>query len=77
MISAYLTAIHKPLASMVIALSRSLIFPVFFIVMLPFVFDKNGIFMAIPMAEAVSFIIAMSLFRKFSPQNLGELNESS
>lgn len=69
-ISAYLTAIHKPLASMVIALSRSFIFPVFFIVALPFLFDQNGILMAIPMAEAVSFVIAMSLFRKFSPKNL-------
>lgn len=70
-ISAYLTAIHKPLASMMIALSRSFIFPVLFIVTLPFLFDKNGILMAIPMAEAVSFVIAMSLFRKFSPKNLG------
>jgi len=69
-ISAYLTAIHKPLASMVIALSRSFIFPVLFIVTLPFLFDKNGILVAIPMAEAVSFIIAMSLFRKFSPKKI-------
>lgn len=69
-ISAYLTAIHKPLASMMIALSRSFIFPVLFIVTLPFLFDKNGILMAIPMAEVVTFVIAMSLFRKFSPQNL-------
>lgn len=69
-ISAYLTAIHKPLASMMIALSRSFIFPVLFIVTLPFLLDKNGILMAIPMAEAVSFVIAMSLFRKFSPKNL-------
>lgn len=69
-ISAYLTAIHKPLASMVIALSRSFLFPVLFIVTLPFLFDKNGILMAIPMAEAVTFIIAMSLFRKFSPKKI-------
>lgn len=70
-ISAYLTAIHKPLASMMIALSRSFIFPVLFIVTLPFLFDKNGILIAIPMAEVVTFVIAMRLFRKFSPQNLG------
>lgn len=70
-ISAYLTAIHKPLASMMIALSRSFIFPVLFIVTLPFLFDKNGILMAIPMAEVVTFVIAMRLFRKFSPKNLG------
>lgn len=64
-ISAYLTAIHKPLASMMIALSRSFLFPVLSIVTLPFVFGKNGILMAIPMAEAVTFIIATILFRKF------------
>jgi hypothetical protein len=39
-------------------------------VTLPFLFDKNGILVAIPMAEAVSFIIAMSLFRKFSPKKI-------
>lgn len=69
-ISAYLTAIHKPLASMIIALSRSFIFPVFFIFTLPFFFDLNGIFMAIPMAEFITFIIAVILFRKFSPKKI-------
>ncbi|NCD11141.1 MAG: MATE family efflux transporter [Epsilonproteobacteria bacterium] len=69
-ISAYLTAIHKPLASMVIALSRSLIFPLFFIVTLPFLFDKKGIFMAIPMAESVTFVVAIILFKKFSPKKI-------
>lgn len=67
-ISAYLTAIHKPLASMIIALSRSFIFPVLFILTLPFLFDGNGIFMAIPMAEFITFIIAIVLFKKFSPR---------
>lgn len=69
-ISAYLTAIHKPLASMIIALSRSFIFPVFFIFTLPLLFDKNGIFMAIPMAEFITFIIAVILFKKFSPKKI-------
>ncbi len=69
-ISAYLTAIHKPLASMMIALSRSFLFPVLFIVTLPLLFDKNGILMAIPMAEAVTFIIATILLRKFGPRKI-------
>ena len=69
-ISAYLTAIHKPLASMIIALSRSFIFPVFFIFTLPLLFDKNGIFMAIPMAEFITFIIGIILFKKFSPEKI-------
>ncbi len=69
-ISAYLTAIHKPLASMIIALSRSFIFPVFFVFSLPVLFDKNGIFMAIPMAEFITCIIAVVLYRKFSPKKI-------
>jgi putative MATE family efflux protein len=69
-IAAYLTAIHKPLASMVIAVSRSFLFPVLFIVTLPFLFDKNGILMAIPMAEAITFVIAIILFKKFSPRKI-------
>ncbi|RXJ60896.1 MATE family efflux transporter [Candidatus Marinarcus aquaticus] len=60
-ISAYLTAMHKPLASMLIALSRSLVFPVIFILTLPFAFGDNGIFMAIPLAEALTFVIATVL----------------
>jgi putative MATE family efflux protein len=69
-ISAYLTAIHKPLSSMIIALSRSFIFPVFFIFTLPFLFGMQGIFLAIPMAEAVTFIIAIISFRNFSPHKI-------
>jgi putative MATE family efflux protein len=69
-ISAYLTAIHKPLASMMIALSRSFIFPVFFIFTLPFLLNTQGIFLAIPMAEAFTFILALFLFRKFSPRKI-------
>jgi Na+-driven multidrug efflux pump len=70
LISAYLTAIQKALASMIIALSRSFIFPVLFIFTLPFLFDTQGIFLAIPMAEAVTFVIAIILFRKFSPRKI-------
>ncbi|QKF66382.1 MATE family efflux protein [Arcobacter venerupis] len=69
-ISAYFTAIHRPLHSMIIAVSRSFIFPIFFIFTLPFLFDLNGIFMAIPMAEFISFIIAVILFKKFSPEKI-------
>ena len=65
--SSYLTAVHRPLASMIIALSRSLIFPVFFVFTLSSIFGKNGIFIAIPLAEVATFIIAIILFRRFSP----------
>lgn len=69
-ISAYFTAIHKPLHSMIIAVSRSFIFPIFFIFTLPVLFDLNGIFMAIPMAEFFTCIIAVILFKKFSPEKI-------
>jgi Na+-driven multidrug efflux pump len=72
-ISSYLTAIHKPLASMIIALSRSFIFPVFFIFTLPFLFATEGIFLAIPMAEAITFVIALILFKKFSPSKINKM----
>lgn len=62
-ISAYFTAIHKPLPSAIIALSRSLILPLFFIFTLPIHFDTNGIFLALPAAELCTFVIAMALFK--------------
>ena len=69
-ISAYFTAMHKPLQSIVIAISRSFILPVFFIVTLPFIFDKNGIFLAIPFAEGITFIIALILFKSFKTKKI-------
>ncbi|RXJ83549.1 MATE family efflux transporter [Arcobacter cloacae] len=69
-ISAYLTAIHKPLYSMIIAISRSFIFPVIFIFVLPFLFETQGIFLAIPMAEFITFIIAIVLYKRFSPDKI-------
>jgi Na+-driven multidrug efflux pump len=69
-ISAYFTAIHKPLHSIIIAISRSFILPIFFIFTLPFLFNINGIFLAIPMAEFITFVIAIILFKKFSPERI-------
>ena len=69
-ISAYLTAIHKPLHSMIIALSRSFVFPLIFIFILPFLFEIQGIFLAIPIAEFITFIIAIVLYKRFSPYKL-------
>jgi Na+-driven multidrug efflux pump len=55
---------------MIIAISRSFIFPVFFIFTLPFLFETQGIFLAIPMAEAITFLIAVILYRRFSPNKI-------
>jgi len=70
MISAYFTAIHKPFESACIALSRSLIFPIVFVMTLPYFFENKGIFMAIPAAEFVTFIISIVFFLKLRPQSI-------
>jgi len=67
-ISAYFTAIHKPLPSATIAISRSLILPLFFIFTLPLFFGTDGIFFALPMAELFTFVIAVILFKRMPPK---------
>lgn len=69
-ISAYFTAIHKPLPSASIAFSRSLVLPVFFILTLPYIFDTKGIFIALPAAEFVTFVLTIVLFKKMSPKKI-------
>ena len=69
-ISAYFTAMHKPLQSATIALSRSLILPILFIAVLPQVLGNKGIYIAIPAAELSTFLIALFLFRLFTPSKV-------
>jgi len=69
-ISAYLTSIHKPLPSAIIALTRSLILPVVFILVLPKFLGDNGLYLAIVCAEFFTLIIALYLFKKFRPETL-------
>jgi putative MATE family efflux protein len=63
-LSSYFTALHKPLQSATIALSRSLVLPVMGLLLLPRWFGDNGVFMAIPLAEAATFILAAVLVSK-------------
>lgn len=74
-LSAYFTAIQKPLESAVVAISRSLIFPMLFLTLMPRVFENTGIFISIPMAELVTIIISLTLFSKNKPQMLKEVWE--
>jgi len=69
-ISAYFTAMHKPLPSATIALLRSLLFPTIFIIGLPLFLGNIGIYLAIPFAEFFTFIIALFLFRASTPMKL-------
>jgi len=68
--SAYLTALHQPLPSAIIALSRSLLFPVLYIFTLPYFYGDTGIYMAIPVAEFTTLLIALYFFFKMTPNTL-------
>ena len=67
MISAYLTAIHRPLESSVVALCRSLVLPGLFLGVFYMSFEGYLFVVALPVAETVTFIIAGLLFLKFRP----------
>lgn len=64
-ISAYFTSIHKPLQSVIIAGSRGLWFPVIFLGTLPLIVGPYGIYIAEPLAELVTVIIAIFLYFRF------------
>ena len=69
-LSSYFTALHKPLQSATIALSRSLVLPVLGLAFLPLWFGDSGVFLAIPVAEAATFILAVVLVNKNRPDSL-------
>lgn len=69
-LASYFTALHKPLQSATIAVSRSLVFPALGLLFLPFWFGDNGVYLAIPLAEALTFVIAIILVSRNRPSNL-------
>ena len=69
-ISAYFTATHQPIPSATIALSRSFLLPILFVLLLPLLFGDSGIYMAIPAAEFFTLIIAVYFFIRFSKKKL-------
>jgi len=66
-LTSYLTALHKPLQSAVIALSRSLVLPALGLLFLPVWFGDTGIYITIPLAEALTFILALVLVFRNPP----------
>lgn len=68
--SSYLTAMHKPIESTIVALSRSLVLPALCLLVLPPILSHIGVFLALPIAELVSFIIAIKLYSLHQPQRV-------
>lgn len=67
-LSIYLTAMHQPLPSLVVALSRSLVLPVGLLFAIATLFPQVSILVALPIAEWVTFALALGCYRAFSPE---------
>lgn len=70
LISSYLTAMHLPLPSTLVALSRSLILPVGLLLALYWWLPQLPILLALPLAEWLTFLLAVGLFLRFRPHRL-------
>lgn len=69
-LTAYFTACHRPLQSASIALSRSLLLPLLFLFTLPQLFGDIGIFISVPIAEFLTFLLAVTFFVNNTPERI-------
>lgn len=67
--SGYFTAIGDAKASIIIAASRGIVFTILGINILPMIVGMNGVWLTVPFAECMTFIIGMYLVKKNN--NLG------
>lgn len=67
MVTSYLSALHLPIPSAIIAVSRGLILPVILLVGLFFLFPEVPFIIAIPIAELTTFFIAIVFFIRYFP----------
>jgi Na+-driven multidrug efflux pump len=67
LVSGYLTAIHLPFQSGLIALCRSLVFPASLLILFYFILADNLFIVALPVAEAISFVLAVAIFWHYTP----------
>lgn len=56
--SAWMTAVHRPVESLLISGARALVFPVFFLIILPVFFGMHGVYTAVPVAEGATLLIS-------------------
>lgn len=64
------TAMHKPMQSVVIALSRSLVLPVLGLLLLPMWFGDKGVYLVIPIAEGLTFLLTLVLVASYRPSKI-------
>lgn len=69
-ITSTLTGFHLAGQSVLLALLRGLIFPVLFLMSLPHIFGIEGLYVAVPLAEGLTFLVAMVLFARAKHQGV-------
>ena len=69
-LAGYLTSLHRPLPSSVIAVCRSLLLPGLGLLLLPRWLGDDGVFLAVPIAEAITFVIGLGLVAWLRPSQL-------
>lgn len=67
-LASYFTALHRPLPSASIALSRSLVLPALGLWLLPRYFGDDGVYLTIPIAELITFVLALALVLRLKPR---------
>ena len=73
LISSYFTAIDDPKSSIIVALSRGIVFITVGIFILPYIFGINGIWGSIVFAEVMTIIICFKLLKKNEPVGVTNL----
>lgn len=63
----YLVAVHQPATALVISLTRSLFLPALLVLTLPALIGREGLFLAIPLAELLTFVLAATCVMKLRP----------
>lgn len=71
-LSGYFTALGNGLISAVISSLRSLVLVSLFILILPRIIGVNGIWLTMPLSEAVTVFLAACLYRRYGKSYLGE-----
>jgi MATE family, multidrug efflux pump len=67
LLTVYFTSMQKPLESTYIAFLRSFILPATALLLLPLWIGDVGMYIALPLAEALTFIVAVLLYSKAKP----------
>ncbi|MBT6329566.1 MAG: MATE family efflux transporter [Kordiimonadaceae bacterium] len=70
LLSVYFTSMHKPFQSTSIAFCRSFILPALALLLLPLWIGDVGMFLALPLSEALTFVVAVAFYLKSKPHDI-------